>query len=378
MATVEPYTLKGGQKRYLVQFRTPDRRLTKKRGFKTKKAAQAFASTVELSVQAGTFVDPAAGNVTISELFEKWRPSQDLLAPRTRRNNLSSYSVHVEPVWGNWAVNRITTPEVRKWVAEMQAAGKKRDTILRAIHVLRAIVETAVEARYLTANPVQKIKVPRETRERPSYLTVDQVETLAGSFDDEQHKTAIFVMAYCGLRISELAALDARDFDPVASRLNVSKAMKDYGKIGPTKTYEQRRVPVPNFVALRLAKLVAEKAAREPMFTSPEGARLDVDNFRLRVFKPGAARARERWAKEWPNAEPFPNVRPHGLRHTCASFAIRTGANVKAVQALLGHESAAVTLDIYSDLFPDDLDQVGAALGELRDTARSGTDVAKM
>ena len=61
----------------------------------------------------------------------------------------------------------------------------------------------------------------------------------------------------------------------------------------------------------------------------------------------------------------FPAVLPHGLRHTCASFAISVGANVKAVLGLLGHESAAVTLNVYADLFPDDLNQVGEALDAL-------------
>lgn len=53
---------------------------------------------------------------------------------------------------------------------------------------------------------------------------------------------------------------------------------------------------------------------------------------------------------------------PHEMRHTAASLAISAGANVKAVQRMLGHASAAVTLDVYSDLFDNDLDAVSAAL----------------
>lgn len=50
----------------------------------------------------------------------------------------------------------------------------------------------------------------------------------------------------------------------------------------------------------------------------------------------------------------FPQVSPHDLRHRAASLAISAGANVKAVQTMLGHASAAMTLDTYADLFPDD------------------------
>ncbi|WP_239138139.1 tyrosine-type recombinase/integrase [Actinoplanes regularis] len=48
---------------------------------------------------------------------------------------------------------------------------------------------------------------------------------------------------------------------------------------------------------------------------------------------------------------------PHELRHTAASLAVAEGANVKAVQRMLGHASAAMTLNVYADLFGDDLDQ---------------------
>ena len=55
----------------------------------------------------------------------------------------------------------------------------------------------------------------------------------------------------------------------------------------------------------------------------------------------------------------------HDLRHTCASLLVHAGADVKAVQRQLGHKSAAMTLDVYADLFDDDLDAVGEAMNGL-------------
>lgn len=57
-----------------------------------------------------------------------------------------------------------------------------------------------------------------------------------------------------------------------------------------------------------------------------------------------------------------PRITPHDLRHTAASLAVSAGANVKAVQRMLGHSSAAMTLDIYADLFDDDLNAVADRL----------------
>lgn len=69
----------------------------------------------------------------------------------------------------------------------------------------------------------------------------------------------------------------------------------------------------------------------------------------------------------------FPTVTPHDLRHTAASLAISAGANVKAVQTMLGHKSAAMTLDQYADLFPDDLEAVANALDVAAMAAREST-----
>ena len=64
---------------------------------------------------------------------------------------------------------------------------------------------------------------------------------------------------------------------------------------------------------------------------------------------------------------------PHDLRHTAASLAVSSGANVKAVQRMLGHAGAAMTLDVYADLFDDDLDAVAVALNQ----GAAGSDVGK-
>ena len=55
----------------------------------------------------------------------------------------------------------------------------------------------------------------------------------------------------------------------------------------------------------------------------------------------------------------------HDLRHTAASLMVKSGANVKAIQRQLGHTAAAMTLDVYADLFDEDLDSVGESMNEL-------------
>lgn len=65
----------------------------------------------------------------------------------------------------------------------------------------------------------------------------------------------------------------------------------------------------------------------------------------------------------------FPTCTPHGLRHTCASLLISTGANIKVVQRQLGHATAAMTLDRYGHLYDADLTSAANALGEAMQAA---------
>ena len=124
------------------------------------------------------------------------------------------------------------------------------------------------------------------------------------------------------------------------------------------KSHERRSVPFPALLAEPLAALMQDRGRDDLMFAEPKGAVLRVSTFRPRVFAPAVARCQEK-------DRDFPTVTPHDLRPGAASLAISAGANVKAVQTMLGHKSAAMTLDTYSDLFPDDLDAVAARLDEV-------------
>jgi integrase len=97
---------------------------------------------------------------------------------------------------------------------------------------------------------------------------------------------------------------------------------------------------------------ISDKAPDDLVFTTWRGKPLRNLNFRRDVFDRAADDAG------------LHGLTPHELRHTAASLAVSAGANVKAIQKMLGHASAAMTLDVYSGLFDDDLDGVAARLDQ--------------
>ncbi|XGU20344.1 Arm DNA-binding domain-containing protein [Rhodococcus sp. 3Y1] len=98
MATVSEYETKAGT-RYEVRYRTPDHQTTRKRGFKTKRDANAYAARVEVDKQTGAFVHQSAGRATIGELGVEWLGRQAHLKPSSARVVKSAWDNHVKPKW---------------------------------------------------------------------------------------------------------------------------------------------------------------------------------------------------------------------------------------------------------------------------------------
>lgn len=99
MATIEPYRTKAG-KRYMVRFRTPDNRQTTKRGFGTKRDAEAYAATTEVAKLQGQYVDISRTRALIGDLGGPWLARKAQLKPSSHRVLESAWRVYVEPRWG--------------------------------------------------------------------------------------------------------------------------------------------------------------------------------------------------------------------------------------------------------------------------------------
>lgn len=118
-------------------------------------------------------------------------------------------------------------------------------------------------------------------------------------------------------------------------------------------------MPIPRFLIKDLAAHVRGKSRDDLVFAGVRsGTELRAAVFRRAGFDKAA------------EAIGVPGLHPHELRHTAASLAIASGANVKVVQQMLGHKSATVTLDQYGHLFGDDLDTVADRVDVQARTAR--------
>lgn len=369
VATIEPYETSAGR-RYRVRYRKPDRSQTDKRGFRTKRDAELFLASVEVSKARGEFVDATAAKAVIGELGTGWLARQTHLKPSSFRPVESAWRNHVLPTWGSVAVADVRRTAVQQWVSDMSAGvngGKPKGAtlVIRAYGVLAAILDDAVADRRTISNPARGVSLPRKIKKPHIYLTHEQVHSLA---EVSKYPALVLTLAYCGLRWGEATGLRVKHLDMLRRRFLIEENAVQVGsviEVGTPKNHKRRTVPFPRFLAERLAVQCEGKGREDLVFPGENGHHLRL----ARVHEDNMS-----WFASAVKRSGIPRITPHDLRHSAASFAVSAGANVKAVQKMLGHSSAAMTLDVYADLFDGDLDSVSDAL----DHAVSRSSVGKM
>jgi len=339
-----------GKDRWRARWRDPGGR-QKAKTFTQKGLADNFLRNVDAAIRTRTYIDPSAGNVKVGDFAAKWMSAQGHLKPSTRATYESILSKHVFPRWGSTPLLKVAHENVAVWVSGLLSSGLSPATVRYVHRVFSLLLDLAVRSSRIPRNPAAGVRLPRVQIAEKRFLSHQEVNALAQASGD--YRVAVLLLSYCGLRWGELASLKVSRVDLPRHRLSVAEAFSEVrGKLiwGTPESHQARSVPIPGFLVDDLTVAMAGKAPDVLIFVSRRGAVLRNLNFRRDVFDPAAT------------AVGLDGLTPHELRHTAASLAVSAGANVKAVQRMLGHASTAMTLDVYSGLFEDDLDGVAEQL----------------
>jgi site-specific recombinase XerD len=254
-------------------------------------------------------------------------------APKTRR----AYGIDLRQ-FGGWATARGLEPpavamrHLRRWAAALSEQRAAPTTVARKLAALRAFFRTLVDRGAIDANPAELVPAPKRPQRLPRALKGEEVAALLDGIPAgtplEQRDRALFELAYaCGLRAEELVTLDLGRVDFDAEQVRVE------GKGGKTRV-----VPVGEH-ALRALQRYLERGRPtlaggtgcEALFLSKSGRRLSTSDIRRRLRV---------WARL---AATRAGVSPHWLRHSFATHLLDGGADLRAIQELLGHASLSTT-----------------------------------
>ena len=265
---------------------------------------------------------------------------RDLARRATAAKTRAAYLTDVQQ-FARWASARGVEPtgigvrDLRRYLAGLSEQGNAPTTVARKLAAVRALLRMQVELGQRRENPAELVSAPKRPQRLPRVLKPGEIEALLdripGGTPLELRDRALFELAYaCGLRAEELVTLDVEslDFD--------SESIRVEGKGGKT-----RIVPVGEHAAHALERYLAagrpqlDGSGEPALLLSKSGRRLSTSDVRRRL---------RTWARQAAGGAPaLIDAHPHALRHSFATHLLEGGADLRAIQELLGHATISTT-----------------------------------
>ena len=252
-------------------------------------------------------------------------------SPHTIRNyesDLRQFEAYADP---RPPVEEMDLYLLREWVSRLFHDEKMATSIRRKVASLRAFFKYEMRQGVTKSNPAKLLILPKLPKTLPKVPTAEQVNNLVDAIDDNdldrpfpQRDRAMFEFLYgCGLRISELEGMNIEDLD-TAERWIVVRG----------KGRKERQVPYGSKAAEALERWLPERhapPAERAVFVNYRGGRLSVRGIRKIVAMYTRLLAGDS------------SVHPHTLRHAFATHLLSDGADLRAIQELLGHSQLSTT-----------------------------------
>ena len=277
--------------------------------------------------------------------------SKPKIRPTTQETYESRIRLHIIPEIGNIPLNKLTQNDLQQFYGRLKKSGRKRftdkygeglsDRMVRMCHATcRSALEKAVQDGLIRVNPAIGCKLPPKKAREMQVLTREELQRFLIQAQAEGYYELFLLDLATGLRRGELLALQWNDLDFETGVLTISKQVSLVrGKIVmsvPKTKSSIRKLVLPPAVVQVLWEY-RESVHSRWMFPSPVLEDMPLN--------PGSVYDRLQLILEHANCK---QVRFHDLRHTFATLALQNGMDVKTLSAMLGHVSAATTLDIYT------------------------------
>jgi integrase len=357
--------------RYVAKYKHPDTGQLILRYAKTQKEAEKELENIKFEIRQGMLA--SGPNQKLKDYIIQWL--EDVHRPEINLNTYTKHRSiiyrHIIPGLGHIELKKLTPQQVQKFYTDTEKVGLKKSSV-RDIHkVLHGALKNAVQWGMVNQNVSDKVRSPRPAKKQHPILSIEQIQRLLQVSENYNGMEAfIKLVLTTGLRHGELLALQWDDIDLDAGVLIVRRSVAHIPHhgfvVGPPKSESGNRSTVlPQFVLIALRKHqafqnVLKELAGETwfpknlVFCNAQGEYVH-EGTSLRHYRKVLAEA----------GLPL-DMTIHDLRHNVATFLQKVLKYPPSfVQALLGHSTAAITLDIYTHLDKNDPSELRPIMDDL-------------
>jgi integrase/recombinase XerC len=275
---------------------------------------------------------------------------------RAYRRDLAAFAAYLTNRAGHeaWRWDGIDRLTIRGYLGALARRGLSKRSAARALSAVRSFYRFLHRNELVAVNPTSGVASPKLDKYLPSWLDRTQIDLLFqmaevrawdGRFEDVRNLAMLELFYSTGMRLSELAGINVGDLDLVAQQVKV----RGKGK-------KERILPVGDHAVLALRNY---EAKRDDLLTGLSGKRLDRSAFFLRRTgrRLGVRAVQLAVGRFLGELDEGAGLSVHSLRHTFATHLLDAGADLRAVQELLGHASISTT-QIYTHTSIERLKQV--------------------
>jgi tyrosine recombinase XerC len=242
-------------------------------------------------------------------------------------------------------LKRVNHLLLRKYLATLRSRNYSRTTIVRKLASLRSFFKFLNQEAILESNPFEILRTPKQTKKLPHFLSINDIDTLLKTPDESEisglrDRAMLETLYSTGIRVSELVGLNEEDVDFYGEMVKVQGKGK-----------KERLAPVGSYAIKALKKYINSKKKKKGL---GKNAPLFLNKYGDRLSSRSVARSLDKYLK-------LTGINlatsPHTFRHSFATHMLDKGANLRAVQELLGHSNLSTT-QIYTHVTTERLKQV--------------------
>lgn len=331
-------------------------------------------------------VDKKLSNITLDEWFDEW--FERYKVPKIKETSITpmktKYRSNFGRLIGNMKVSEIRNMDIQGVINTMQKEGRATSSMRDALGRVRECLESAKNNHIISENPCFDVTVPWEnkTKER-RFLSQDEQNRFLLQVENNWYKEMFYVMFLTGMRIGEVGGLKWNDVDFKNKCININRSLScEYHegvktiRLTTPKTHNSyRKIP---FMGEVEEMLLSQKKKQDRLrkelgkryrsdgdfadlvFVTSMGSpvlRYHAEKECKKVVK--AINEQEAFESVKEQREPiiFKDVYPHAIRHTFCSRCFQLNMNPKVVQALMGHQHYSTTIDIYTHVMEQDINE---------------------